>query len=136
MPKEIYYELVLALIPVLACWVLYLIHQLARYMSTRRRSAWLDSYLQGLELAVDGAVKSVMPLVEEAKQRNRDGRLTSQQAQEYKREAMTRVKLQLNSEARKILELVYSDLDTMLAQRVESYVYQIKSSIASRQYSQ
>lgn len=125
-PKEIYYELVLALIPVLACWLLYLVHQLARYVRTRRRSAWLGSYMQALELAVEGAVKSVMPLVEEAKQRNRDGKLTSQQAREYKREAIARVKLQLNSEARKILELVYSDLDTVLAQRVESYVYQVK----------
>ncbi|MBM7853676.1 type II secretory pathway component PulJ [Desulfohalotomaculum tongense] len=125
-PREMLIDLLLALIPVLGGWLVYLIHQSANYLRYRRRVPWLETYLRAVETAVDGAVKSLMPLVEEAKALNRGGKLTPEQAGAFKREAVARVKMQLNREARKILGMVYNDLDRLLAQRVEAHVYDIK----------
>lgn len=131
-PREIAADTVLVLIPILGGWLVYLIHQSANYLKFRRRLPWLENYLRALETAVDGAVKSLMPLVEEAKVLNRSGKLTPDQAGGFKREAVARVKMQLNSEARKTLGMVYSDLDRFLAEKVEGCVYDIKKAGSRR----
>ncbi|MTI80547.1 MAG: hypothetical protein FH758_06615 [Firmicutes bacterium] len=128
-PREMLADVLLALIPILGGWLVYLIHQSANYLKFRRRLPWLENYLRAVETAVDGAVKSLMPLVEEAKVLNRGGKLTPEQARGFKREALARVKMQMNNEARKILSMAYNDLDRLLAQRIEAHVYDVKRKV-------
>lgn len=119
-------DLILAVLPVLGGWLVYLVHQLAGYLKAKRQLPKIEIYLAAVEMVVDGAVKSLMPLVEAAKYRNKEGKLTPEQVREFKKEALNRIKLQLSGEAKNLLSKLYNDLEYLLDQRVESCVYDIK----------
>ncbi|MCD5406431.1 MAG: hypothetical protein LRZ99_01920 [Desulfotomaculum sp.] len=116
-------DLILAVLPVLGGWLVYLVHQLAGYLKAKRQLPKIEIYLAAVEMVVDGAVKSLMPLVEAAKYRNKEGKLTPEQVREFKKEALNRIKLQLSGEAKNLLSKLYNDLEYLLDQRVESCVY-------------
>src|SRR5690606_21764497 len=127
--QQLVYDVILALVPVLAAALTALIgmgftYLRARYewMQEARTVAQVESTLYAL------VQEANQELVEQAKRAREDGKLTPEEAEEIKQEVIARFYETLTMEQRKILQAITDDIDRWLSAKIEEMVLKAKAS--------
>ena len=127
--QQLVYNVILALVPVLAAALTALIgmgftYLRARYewMQEARTVAQVESTLYAL------VQEANQELVDKAKAAREDGKLTPEEAEEIKREVIARFYETLTMEQGKILQAITDDIDRWLSAKIEEMVVKAKAS--------
>ena len=125
--QQLVYDVILALVPVLASALIALIGAAFSYLRARYR--WMQESLtiQQAESTLYALVQEAnQEFVEAAKQAREDGKLTPEEAQETKQRVMTRFYMTLTREQFELLRAITGDLERWLSAKVEEMVVRAK----------
>src|SRR5690606_21613134 len=123
--QQLVYDVLLALVPVLVSAITAIIgmgfaYLRARYewMREARTVAQVESTLYAL------VQEANQELVDKAKAAREDGKLTTEEAEEIKREVIARFYETLTTEQQKVLLAITDDVNRWISSKIEEYVVQ------------
>lgn len=123
---DFWLDLGTAVFPVLGGWLVYLVHRMALYYKEKWNSPAAARYMKILDMTVEAAVKSLMPVAEDLKAKRKEGKLTKEEALSIKKKALDSVERQLTESVKKFLAAFFDDLSLVIDQRIEAKLYDLK----------